>query len=585
LKSDQSGELTKRAKDKFIKDVKEELKFGTAGLPVPPAFPCGPDVPPFEFADLFPLEDEAKFPDFHENILGKDGLYAKFAQMLDLPGGYKFLPICCPISLAVNLGLKLPHIKFPFISVLIPNLPGLAIKLNVKLPKLPGLLLNLPKPEFPKLPKFNFDLRFIELISLTLPKIPDFVFSLVLKIPNFALKIPNLPDLFKLICKLAFDAKLFSVTGPESLTEIVALKVLTHRIVEMAFIAAIGTSLGSAPAGLTGGIGKKQGYEPPPQPGEPDDSIIRDKIIKFAQDCIDESLNGNGHAWSDGDDLYIQKLLPTESADPKNKNDPAFDPRAIGVAAAKFKCSVQSSCGMFLRVALAAGGAHGNIAKNGQKQLSRYKNPDPKIVIYYDFFQDEYRVGTGLSGIVEAAKQREEEIPGTIIVNGATNPVKDDLPPMKRGDVIIVYKPGANGKEHGILVGEDYPGNGSLNLTTYEGGQTDPGNTKPPAAPGGAPTAIRKNTYQDGANITKGTPWNEQPYGIYRESGTGHILMGGRKVLWIFDGEKLCGGSPDDPVGKKAKEPDPTQEPRTIKENLADNNDPQDPDQFLPVPA
>ena len=288
--------LTPKAKKKFIQDVKDELLYGTDNLPLPPLFPCGPPVPPNPFADLLELENEEKFPEFHKNILGS---YEKIACELNLQSDCKLLPICCPIALGFKLGVKIKIPNFPggFVPFMIPNAPLLALKMKVmpppklikKFPDIPVIPPPIPKFDIPpdiKFPDFSTFFDFTTSFSLGIPKLLG---DIVLQMPKLALKMPNLPDVFKAICEIAHESKLFGDISPGSVTEIVAVKVLTRKIVEMTFITAVGTTLGSAPGGLTGGIGRLLEYEPPEDTQEEEPQSIRDKIVQAAEECVNLS--------------------------------------------------------------------------------------------------------------------------------------------------------------------------------------------------------------------------------------------------------------------------------------------------------
>lgn len=524
---DEKCKLTQIARTRFIEAVINELTFGTAGLPIPPLFPCGPDVPAFPWADqLKDLADEKKYPDFHKNILGS---YEKIACALNLKSDFKLLPICCPISLAFKLGVDI-KINFPsgFIPFLIPNPPLLALKMKLmpppkliaKFPSLPAIPPPLPKFDIPpnvKLPDFDALFDFTLAFALGIPK---FLANLVLQIPKLALKLPSLPDLFKAICDIAFSSNLFGNILPSSLVQIVAVKVLTTKVVEMVFIAAVGTTLGSSPSGITGGIGKFLGYNPPEEETQEPVNTPRDKIVSYAKELIDTGY-GQG---DEKQDKYASHLLFVEYPEPSSMSSP--DPRALGKAKTLAVLKMASSCGLVARACLANGGA--SYVSYNKVNTSKQ---DSSVNLYYDFFLDRYKVGTAISGIISAAKAKSATIPYS----------KGDLPALKKGDIIIVYNRTQAGKEHAIVLIEDY-NPGSLTMTTVEGGQTDSGNNN-------RPTMVKKKNYVNATTITKDQLGTDK-FSMYIDVNQ-DICIAGRNVLYLIDGEKLCTST----VGTNMKNP------------------------------
>src|SRR6056297_2998740 len=145
-------ELTPGAKKKFIIDVKETLSKGTEDANLP--FPCGPSFPPVPNADLIELEDEEKFPGFHEHWLGT---YAKIAKALDFKSQFMFAPVVMdPVAMATGLGIDPPSLKFPDEFLIYgASFPLLMIKLGFDIPaeKLPDFLkLIVPAPPVPNVP-------------------------------------------------------------------------------------------------------------------------------------------------------------------------------------------------------------------------------------------------------------------------------------------------------------------------------------------------------------------------------------------------------------------------------------------------
>lgn len=505
--------LTPKAKTKFIQAIKDELMFGTDNLPIPPLFPCGVPVPPNPFASLLDLENEEKFPDFHKNILGS---YEKIACALNMKSDMKLLPICCPISLAFKLGANI-KLKFPggFIPFMIPNPPLLALKMSLMPPpkliaKFPGIpSVPPPIPSFdipPDIKQPDFSTLFDYSLAFAIG-IPKFLLKIAGDMPKLALKLGNLPDLFSAICDIAFESNLFGDMSPDSIVQIVATKVLTTKVVEMVFIAAVGTTLGSSPGGITGGIGRFLGYEPPGDESEEEQQSIRDKIVSYALD-----LDGAGYGQGDFlKEKYTSHLFLVEFPEPQLPSPPG-DPRALGEDITYGYASTASSCGLLARACLANAGA--SYIYDQRVDTSKQ---DPNAKLYYDFFLDRYKTGTAIAGIYGAAKAKNALIPYT----------GGDLPALKKGDVIITEVRGTPGREHAIVLVEDYSP-GSMTMTTVEGGQTDEGNNN-------KPTMIRKKEYVGNRTVPEGS----QKFSMFLNA-QGDIVLAGRTVRAIVDSEKLC---------------------------------------------
>lgn len=459
------GTLTDIAKAKFIQAVKDELVYGTDLLPTPPLFPCGISIPPTPYADLLDLENEEKFPDFHKNTLGS---YESIAQSLDIQGNFTLLPICCPVSLGFKLGVNI-DLDFPggFLPFFSPALPLLALKMNLmppfqmalkfpNLPSIPPPLPNFPLPTFD--PTLLLDLYAFNLAFIV--GIPKFLADLVLQIPTLALKIPNLPDLFSAVCDLAFKANLFGDIDPRSLVEIAATKVLTAKVVEMVFIAAVASTLGSAPNGVTGGVGTFLGYKPPPAPPADPTGDVRTKIVDFAKSC-------DGLSFSSDKDTYAQQLFYYEY----NEGSDADKQTAYNAS------SVNSSCGLFVRAAFFNGGAAES------------------------FFSGRYVTTTAISGLLDMAKQK-----GANITYSNTS-----FPSLKKGDAILIANSSDTSDAHVLLVASDYDGGLGGPIDGIEGGQTDSGN-------GNKSTAIASNTYDIlsvvGGRISAGKSGGSAPKAI-----------------------------------------------------------------------
>lgn len=509
---DLDGNLTPKAKTKFIQDVKDQMIFGSDLVPTPPVFPCGPSIKAVPYADQLDLENEAKFPDFHKNILGS---YQKQAIALNMAGDFKLLPICDPIGLAFKLGINIAIDPFPggFIPFMIPNPPLLAVKLELmpppkliaKFPSLAAIPPPLPSFELPpsiKVPDFStlFDFSLAFAVG-----IPTFLLALVGKIPQLALKLPDIPGLMSLVCDVAFSSNLFGSMDDSSVVQIAATKVLTTKVAEMSFIAAVGTTLGSAPGGITGGLGKTFGYIPPP-PATESPKTVRDKIVSYATSLIDTG-------YGQGDDkqvTYASHLLIVEFPEPNSCPTP--DPRALGKVRTLTLLKETSSCGLLARACLANAGA--SYVYDSKVDTSKQ---DASVNLYYDFFLDRYRSQTAIAGIYGAAKAKSAIIESTL----------GDLPQLKKGDIIIVEVRGSPGHEHVIVLAEDY-NPGSLQMTTIEGGQSDDGN-------GNKPTMIKKKSYINSRTVPK----DSDKYSMYIGSDK-HLYIAGRTVLALIDGEILC---------------------------------------------
>lgn len=565
---DTEGNLTPGATKKFIDDVKEILAFGSANATSTALFPCGPEVPGNKFFEMLELDDQEKFPDFHKNILG---LYRDIAQKMDAKSNLSLLPICCPVSLGYKLGVDI-KLQFPgeFAPFLIPNLPGLALKLDIMPPpklaaKIPNIL-GAPPPipsfdlDLPEYPKFFTLKDFMFAFTLAMP---EFMMSLVTKMPELALKLPNLPSLFNTICQTAFDSKIFGDIKPESTVQAVATKVLTRKVVEMSFIVAVGVTLGSSPNGITGGLGKFLGYQPPEDDKQFDESeYIRNKIADYALACAGMKWSDTSDEDVDKDD-YVTRLMYTESQSNIGKTEDQKDPRAIGYVWARDKCKDMSSCGLLVRAALFAGGASCTFTYKGNLELARVNTKAAKNTntrLYYDFFSDEYRTIGSFGGIAIAAIIQAARIKNAFIT--VEKEIVLELPALKKGDVIITYNPQIAGKEHAILVAKDYEPGGTL--TTVEGGQTDVNNDK-------KPTMIKKKLWSFG---TKPAKFADIEKKFFLDVNAPYdVIISGRKILCIIDGEKICKNKTGSSWSLPAA---------TIDSSIAsDNNDPNDHGQYL----
>lgn len=538
LQSDET--LTPRAIQLFIEEVKNELTLGSENYFNP--LPIQPSLEPNNYPEQFRfLEDETIFPEFHENIIR--GQYQKIAANLNVRGSTPLLPICDPMAVAAALDLKAAAPKFPqgFIEFMTPNVPKLALTLNIMPPpklcaKFPNLIKappGLPNLDIGQLPNPQLlDLNIDHLFGLKLPLV---LTSLIAKAPELALKILAPPELFTFVFDAAIDAKLFQIP-PGGNVKQAAYKVLTKKVGEMILFTTVGKTLGSSPIGIVGGLGRAAGYGPPEEDNEVVPQSIRDRILAYAEECVSpvELSWGNKNEISSGftvQDSYVQHLLYTEwgsdaEGSPRNElpsKDPQKDSRIIGKAATIHKASRMSSCGVFVRACYAAAGATYVFLYNGQPLLNR----NPKTKRYYDFFLDEYRIlgngGIAIAGLAQAAKTK-----GALIA-----PVKGDLPQLKKGDSIVIYDPYVSGREHMILVARDYEPK-SFVLHTIEGGQVDDRNDN-------KPTAIRRKKYvlSTTDEFRKKKSVLDVPYAISFDAN-GYPLLDGRAINVFIDGEICC---------------------------------------------
>lgn len=258
-------ELTSGARTNFIQNVKDELEFGSEKAP-PSPFPCGPSIPPMPFARLLDLENESKFPGFHANVLGQ---YRDIARALDSASRFTLLPICDPSALAVALDVEPPELEFPSEFLTIGFNPALlASTLGFKLPtdllsKLPPLL-SLPIPDLKIAPAGIDAVKFPDLLSFSSalngvpPKLINVVLELLTKMPQLITDVLS----FKLdaFCEAVANAQLFGSFGPTATTWLAAQKVLVRKVAEMVLLNTVGTTMGSSPVGIVGGLGAFLGY-------------------------------------------------------------------------------------------------------------------------------------------------------------------------------------------------------------------------------------------------------------------------------------------------------------------------------------
>lgn len=509
--------LSEGAKRKFIDDVKRWLINGSPDLPIP----CGPKFPAVPHADRIRLEIEEEYPEWHSYALGT---YEKIAKALDFKSQFTILPICDPIALAVALNIDPPSLSFPgeFLSLGL-NLPLLAFKLGftvpvdlaLEFPNLltipPGINLNLPLP-----PDFDIEVFFdLFKFAVPFPKFPDLLLGLMLKMPQLFIKL--LAFDFSVPCDVVLDAQLFGPFDPnKAIVWAVTQAVLASKTAECMVIAMTGATVGSASAGITGAEGEFFGYTPPPMGTVPDDDV-RDRIVKIANDMDESSWGKDNESLQEEKDIEKAKLQYTEFMYPNLINfSGEVWPRGGQPPARKHRLRIafdqakgQSSCGVFLRGVYYAAGASD----------AHFTRP------YIDR-------NNAILGTVQVAKKN-----GGILWEGG-NAKGPPIPPIQRGDAILVYNSNQPGREHVMLVVEDYPGGTDGHIQAIEGGRGDPlGDTN--AKPSGGSTRVARGTYefviQDYRVKMKRVSPNTGVDG-------GGLAQEPREVSTIMDGERIVMG-------------------------------------------
>jgi hypothetical protein len=112
---DENGKLTEKAKNTFIEEVQDIIKYGTKNIPpeVKPLFSAGIEIPPNPNPEAIPdLKNKTIFSAFHKNYIGR---YEKIANDLNVSSNFSLLPaIADPIALAGSaFGVELPALDFP----------------------------------------------------------------------------------------------------------------------------------------------------------------------------------------------------------------------------------------------------------------------------------------------------------------------------------------------------------------------------------------------------------------------------------------------------------------------------------------
>jgi len=291
--------LTQRAKDDFIREVKELVVYGSENLPNPLPFKCGDPLPPSEGLTLesFDIENEEKYPSIHRDVIKNK--YKKFAAALDVESTQSLLPLLAdPIALAGKFGVELPEIPFPdgflpyFSGLLLPKFvldlikagvvdyslpPLLAAKLpdfislpsppniqplipafappvlgisppipSIPAPPLPGFP---PTPELPSLPAVALaDLVAVDAALAT--AIPQLLADLIAEIPKLLLKLPDIGSVFSDLCKKVRDSGVFGKAEPYESVKQAVDTVLSRKLMSCLFLASLGSTIGVSKGSL-----------------------------------------------------------------------------------------------------------------------------------------------------------------------------------------------------------------------------------------------------------------------------------------------------------------------------------------------
>lgn len=300
--------LTENARRQFIKEVIEEIRFGTPNLPLL----CGDKLPGYGIgAAPDDLYDREKYPTFHENYVD---LYEKIAAFLNVKGSIMFPPV-------FDITISLPNIDLPKydLSFDIYFKPDFAIKFEIALKK---ILLDIPDLKFPPdlpippaLPTIPFKLPDLSDVKLDLNLKIKALFELPsILIPpdiNLLLKIPNLPDFFLELCKKVKEKVV--IQSPQAqgtnanVYEIAAIEVLARKTTQCCGITLVALTFGAGPL-LCGGLGTKMNVAPPieeePPPPKPP-AGVRESIVNAGKSGI-----GFNSANKSDIENYITYLFP-----------------------------------------------------------------------------------------------------------------------------------------------------------------------------------------------------------------------------------------------------------------------------------
>lgn len=144
----ENGQISKKARDKFVEDVKFLIGNGNDGsfwiAPLEPFFP--------PFGPAPDLENQEKYPIFHKVFI--DTLYQKTAVAFDVNGATPLFPVADPGAFAVQLGIPLPDISLEkALSIFpVPTPQGILELLEVSVSDIPDILANLANIKVPPMP-------------------------------------------------------------------------------------------------------------------------------------------------------------------------------------------------------------------------------------------------------------------------------------------------------------------------------------------------------------------------------------------------------------------------------------------------
>lgn len=274
---DKQGKITSKAKEKFIEDVKKELREGSGGA----QFDTGISVNPNPSFDA-KLEDEKTYAAFHKNSFTN---YEKIAEIINQPSNFTLLPnMADPVAVATtinpNVNINLDLMKGDFIPFFTPPLiPQLAVILKIPVTEIPQFtvdltnLVKLPPPlptadisqlELPDIKEFSALYEF-KLPALSIPKIfPD----LISKVPSIGMKLVSgnimgaISQVSLTLIEKAFKLPEIPPSGPSDIAMKIAVTNVTVRMTSaMSLATTVGITLGSSPSGIVGGIGRFWGVK------------------------------------------------------------------------------------------------------------------------------------------------------------------------------------------------------------------------------------------------------------------------------------------------------------------------------------
>lgn len=379
---DSNGKLTKEAKENFVSQVLVLLKYGTENAPeserspIPYDEKLAPDPAYAEYLsqDTSYLKDEKVYAGFYQTWVAR---YEKIANDLNFPSNFGLLPaVADPIAIASSgFNVEIPSPDFPagftpyFTGALPQTLIGDLVDSGDDETKTkflaPTALLELvktlleknapPAPKPPELPKIDppplpedFSLPAsstsptIEQLSISYEKpaadilgdlsskefaayekLPQVLSDTISKIPDFITKIANPTEIVSGISKTVKNSGMLGPESEETSTvEKAAKAVLSQKIAEMTFVAAMGITIGSAPGSVTTSITQKTSskkpeirYKPVPreEPEEPPKLTPAEKAYQRATG-LNESYYGNPDEEGPERTRYLEGLFYVESA-------------------------------------------------------------------------------------------------------------------------------------------------------------------------------------------------------------------------------------------------------------------------------